>query len=190
MTDNGGFTLNGVSASTYGITLRYAPGQPMLPDTRDRTMEIPGRDGMYWFDSDLGARQFSLLCDFRNCADAAALDTLIRAFARVLVDVNGKPKSLLLVFDDAPTLTYTVRYSGSIPFDRAWVGCSEFTLNLVADEPYARETEQIDTATITADGETITVVSTGNVSAPAKISVTNNGAAPIAGFTITITYPV
>ena len=190
MVDNGGFVLDGVAASAYGITLRYSPSIPMLPATRDRTVEIPGRAGAYWFDSDLGQRQFSLPCDFRDCADAAALDVLIKAFARVLVDVNGKLRVLSLILDDAPTITYTVRYAGEIPFDRAWVGGSEFTLNFVADEPYGAEAEQTDEATITTSGGTMVVTGTGTVSGPAVLTITNNGGAPIAGFTITIEYPI
>ena len=188
MVDSGGFTIDGVAASTYGITLRYGPSIPMLPATRDRTAEIPGRSGSYWFDSDVGQRQFSLPCDFRDCADAAALDVLIKAFARVLVDVNGKPKALSLILDDAPTITYTVRYAGEIPFDRAWVGCSEFTLELVADDPFGYEAEQTTEATITASGGTMIVTGTGTISTPARIEITNNGAAPITGFVITIEY--
>lgn len=187
MTDNGGFTLNGVAATTYGITLEYAPGQPMLPETRDRTAEIPGKDGECWFSSDLGPRMFSLPCRFETTSPAA-LDTLIRAFARVLVDVHGKPRALSLVFDDAPTLTYTVRYSGQIPFDRAWVGCSQFSLNLVADDPFAYEAEDSTEATITTSGGLMEVISSGNVTTPAQISIQNNGAAPVTGFTITIQY--
>jgi phage-related protein len=190
MTDNGGFTLNGVAASTYGITLKYAPGQPMLPETRDRTAEIPGRHGTYWFDSDLGQRRFSLPCMFADCADAAALDVLIKTFGRVLVDVNGKPKALSLIFDDAPTITYTVRYSGGIPFDRAWVGCSEFTLELIADDPFGYEAEQTTEATITTSGGTMIVTGTGTISTPARIEITNNGGAPITGFVITIEHEV
>jgi phage-related protein len=186
MVDNGGFTLGGIAASAYGVTLRYGPGQPMLPATRDRTVEIPGRAGVYWFDSDVGQRTFSLPCDFRDCADAAALDTLIKAFARALVDVNGKPRALSLVFDDSPTITYTVRYSGEIPFDRQWVGCSEFTLSLVADEPYGREVEEVTSGTITTSPGVLSVTGTCTVASPAKICITNNGGSAIDGFTITI----
>lgn len=186
MVDNGGFVLDGVAASAYGITLRYSPSIPMLPATRDRTVEIPGRAGAYWFDSDVGQRQFSLPCDFRDCADAAALDVLIKAFARALVDVNGKPRALSLVFDDAPTITYTVRYSGEIPFDRQWVGCSEFTLSLVADEPYGREVEEVTSGTITTSPGVLSVTGTCTVASPAKICITNNGGSAIDGFTITI----
>ena len=190
MTDNGGFTIDGIPATTYGITLAYAPGQPMLPETRDRTAEITGKAGAYWFDSDLGSRTFSLPCRFTGAADSAALDTLIRTFARVLVHVHGRPRMLSLVFDDAPTVTYMVRYAGQIPFDRAWLGCSEFTLNLVADDPYAYEAEDNTTANLTGDPESMTVISSGNVETPAKICITNNGANPIVGFTIKVNYEV
>jgi len=190
MTDNGGFTIDGVTATTYGVTLLYAPGQPFLPETRDRTVEIPGRAGAYWFDSDLGQRTFSLPCRFTGAADAAALDVLIRAFARILTDVFGKSRALLLSFDDSPTLSYMVRYAGQIPFDRAWVGCSEFTLNLVSDDPFAYEAEDSTSATITTSGGTLAITSSGNIITPAKICVKNNGTVPVTGFTITIEYPL
>jgi len=190
MVDNGGFVLDGVAASAYGITLRYGPSIPMLPETRDRTAEIPGRDGVYWFGSDVGQRRFSLPCDFRDCADSAALDVLIKAFARALVDVNGKPRALALIFDDAPTITYTVRYSGGVPFDRAWVGCSEFTLELVADDPYGYEAADYVAEEITTSPASFEVESSGTVSTPAKISIVNNGASAIDGFDVTIQYEV
>jgi len=189
MVDSGGFTLNGVPATTYGITLAYAPGQPMLSETRDRMVQIPGKAGNYWFDSDLGPRTFSLPCRFVT-TDPAALDVLIRAFAHVLTHVHGKPIQLALIFDDAPGLTYMVRYAGQIPFDRAWVGCSEFTLDLIADDPYAYEVEDSTSATITTSGGLFVVASSGNVGTPAKVCIKNNGAAPLTGFTITIEYEV
>ena len=190
MVDNGGFLIDGIPCSTYGVTLAYAPGQPFLPDTRDRTVEIPGRAGRYWFDSDLGPREFSLPCRFQDCATAAALDTLIRAFARVFVHVHGRPRMLSLEFDDSPGLSYMVRYNGQIPFDRAWVGCSEFTLELIAEDPYAYEPEDATTGNLTGNPETLIVTSTGNVETPAKICITNNGSAPIVGFSITTHYEV
>lgn len=192
MVDNGGFTIDGETATSYGITLMYAPGQPFLPETRDRTVEIPGRAGTYWFDSDLGQRTFSLPCRFTGAADAAALDVLIRAFARVFTHVRGRPRQLELEFDDAPGLKYLVRYAGQIPFDRAWVGCSEFTLELVADDPYAYEPEDDTTISpVTTSGSVVgTVTSSGNVETPAEICITNNGAGPVAGFTIKVNYEV
>lgn len=188
MVDNGGFTVDGVPVTTYGVELAYSPGQPMLPSTRDRTVEIPGRPGAYWFDSDPGQRTFSLPCRFTGCANAAALDTLIRVFARVWTQVLGKPRQVSLVFDDAPTLTYLVRYNGQIPFDRAWVGCTEFTLELIADDPFAYAAESTTSGTITTSPGVVSVTSAGNTTTPAKICVTNNTAGAIDGFEITIEY--
>jgi phage-related protein len=192
MTDNGGFKIDGVPASTYGVTLAYAPGQPMLPGTRDRTIEIPGRAGLYWFDSDAGSRTFSLPCRFTGAADAAALDALIRVFARVLVHVYGRPRSLELEFDDSPGLKYLVRYNGQIPFDRAWCGCSEFTLDLIADDPYAYEPEDATTINITTSGSVpgTAISSSGNIETPAEFCFTNNGANPVVGFTVKVNYEV
>jgi phage-related protein len=191
LTDNGGFKIDGVAVSVYGVELAYAPNQPMLPGTRDRTVEIPGRAGKYWFDSDIGAREFSLPCRFTGCADAAALDTLIRAFARIWVHCRGKPRTLELEFDDSPGLKYLVRYNGQIPFDRAWVGCSEFTLELIADDPYAYEEEDATSHDITTSGVPgVTVTSSGNVETPAEFCITNNGGAAVSGFTIKVNYEV
>jgi phage-related protein len=191
MVDNGGFVLNGVPATTYGVTLLYGPGQPITPETRDRTEEIPGKSGQYWFDSDLGVRTFSLPCQFQGTkADAAALDVLVKAFSRVFVDVNGKPRLISLVFDDAPTITYLVRLSGGIQINREWVHPTDFTLTLVADDPYGYEAEDITTATITTSGGNMAVTSSGNISTPAKVCVKNNGTVPLTGFTITIEYPL
>jgi len=158
----------------------------MHPATRDRTAGITGKDGNYWFGSDRDYLYFSLPCHFTGCANEAALDVLIRAFARVLVDVYGKPRAFSLVFDDAPTITYIVRYATGIPFDRKWIGCSQFTLQLVADDPYGYEAEEVTSGTITASPGTLSVTGTGNVAAPCKICITNNGGSAIAGFTITI----
>jgi hypothetical protein len=35
MVDNGGFKINDIAVSTYGITLLYGPSQPMLPGSID-----------------------------------------------------------------------------------------------------------------------------------------------------------
>ncbi|MBW2632048.1 MAG: phage tail family protein [Deltaproteobacteria bacterium] len=192
MVDNGGFKIGGIAASTYGVTLMYAPGQPMLPDTRDREIDILGRSGQYWTDSDAGIRMFSLPCMFDGSADAAALETLIRAFAVIFVDEDGRSKLLDLEFDDAPGLIYSVRYAGQIPFDRAWIGCSEFTLNLIADDPYAYQVdEEYDYESITTSPGTMTVTSDGNVSTPAILCVENTGGASITGgFSVKIQYEV
>lgn len=191
MTDNGGFKLNGIPVSDYGVTLSYAPDQPMLPGTRDRVAGVLNRAGQYWIDSDLDTREFSLPCQFYDCDSAADLDTKIRTFARLFVDETGRPKHLKIEFDDSPGWYYTVRYSGVLPFDRAWVGCIDFTLDLIADDPYAYQvSEEYNSMVITASGDSMTITSDGNVSTPAIVCVENTGGTTVNGFTIKIQYEV
>ena len=184
----GGFKLDGVDASTYGITLLKDPDAPMIPGTRDRTAKVLGRAGEIYIDSVQESRVFSLDCAFKNCASPADLDNKIRTFAAALVDTDGRPKEMPLVFDETPTLTYTVKYAGNIPFARAWAGCSKFTLSLVAYDPYAYEAEETTTATVTTSPSTIPVTSTSVVKTPAKICIENTGATPVNGFTLKIYY--
>jgi hypothetical protein len=93
-----------------------------------------------------------------------------------------------LVFDDSPNLTYRVRYEGEISFDRAWVGHSEFTLDLIADTPYAEEDEESETGSITTSPASITVLSSGTVDTPAVVTITNTGVADVDGFSLIIQY--
>jgi len=190
MTDNGGFTLNGIAMSTFSAYLAYGPDQPLAPGTRDRTDTIPGRPGQYWYGSDAGPRSFRLPCRFLGHASPQELDTLTRALAAHLVDVHGRPRRLALVFDDSPGVAYRVRYGGQISFDRAWLGHSAFDLDLIADDPYGYERAEHDTDTITTSPGEIEIESSGNISTPAKVSITNNGASGITGFTVKLRYEV
>ena len=190
MTDNGGFTISGVPATTYGVTLMYGPNQPMLPNTKDRVAEVLGRVGSLFISSDVGSKSFSLPCQFRDCETASELDALIKTLARALVDINGRAKHLSLIFDDSPTLTYTVRYSGQISFDRKWVGCTDFTLDLIADDPLGYEEETETEATITGDPESMSVYSSGDISTPAIVKIENTGAATVSGFELKTTIEV
>jgi predicted phage tail component-like protein len=185
---SGGFSIDGISAADYGVTLLKDPDIPLISSSRDRKTQILNRSGVIWIDSALEPRYFSLECMFRNCFGPADLDSKIRTLAGALVDSSGKPKQIKLIFDETPDLYYLVRYSGSVPFARAWAGCSKFVLNLVADDPYTYEVdEEYDYKTITTSGGNMTVTSSGTVSTPASICVENNGAAEIAsGFTIKI----
>lgn len=187
MVDNGGFKINSIPASTYGITLLYGPSQPMLPGSIDRTATVLNRPGNIWIDSKLGPRAFSLPCQFATTSSGAAeLDALIRTFARVLVDSYGNPKQVKLEFDDCPGWYYTVRYNGQIPFDRKWIGCSDFALDFIADDPFTYAcNESFDTATITTSGSSFTVSTIGTVITPARVCIKNTGAAPVSGFTLT-----
>ncbi|GAG47537.1 unnamed protein product, partial [marine sediment metagenome] len=56
------FTLGGVTDTTLGIQLLADYDDPAAPDTRDRTMEIPGRHGVWDFGAVMLSREFNLHC--------------------------------------------------------------------------------------------------------------------------------
>jgi len=184
------FTLDGVSNQTLSFYVLDGWGRQMLPGTVDRTATVPGRDGAYWFSSDLTQRAFSIP-GYIVASSVSDLNAKIRALARVFVNLSGKPRRLALVFDDEPLLTYTTRFNSGVDFSR-WISNTRgrFEIPLIADDPFAYQAEDTTADTITANPGAMTVESDGTVNTPAQICITNNGGASVEGFVITIEYEV
>lgn len=182
------FTMDGVSNSTLSFYVMDGWGRQMLPGTRDRTAEIPGKDGAYWFASDLTQRAFDIP-GYIVATSESDLNSKIRALAKKFVDLTGKPKTIALIFTDEPLLTYTVRFNSSVDFNR-WISNTRgrFEIPLVADDPFVYAAEDTTSDTLTASPGALDVESDGTVNTPARVCVTNNGEAAIDGFTITIEY--
>jgi len=162
--------------------------RPMLPNTRDRTLIIPGRNGAMDFGAEVEPRFFALECAF-NARDNFELQQRVEVLARLLVDSYGKPRTLDLIFAAHPDRTYRVRYSGSAPIDRV-AGLGLFTLPLAAFEPYSLGREQlIETDVTTSPFETV-VPSSGDIRTEPIIVLTNNGDTIITSFTLTNEYRI
>ncbi len=127
------------TAADLNIMMRDGPDDPILPPTRDRLVEIPGRNGAYDFGADLGPRRISIPCAFLYAGTVAVLNTHAKALAAFLLD-NGKPAALELIFESDKTIYYDVRYSGSLDLTRI-VFDGLFDLNLIAVDPYAKDVE-------------------------------------------------
>lgn len=185
------FTLGGYADTALGVELQAGYDEPILPKTRDSSVKIPGRPGRILFDSYLTARYFKLDLSMIEPATAAGLQVVVRAFAAVLLDKLGKPIDVSLVFVKEPAKTYTVRYSGKLPLARLIGGThGEFTLPLVAADPYAYGEEVETAATITASPQTMTVNNAGDYATPPVITATLSGASGnVTGFTLTIKQP-
>jgi len=172
------------------VELQSTYQEPVLPSTRDRTVTIPGRQGITVFGSDLDARELSLDLAMIESNTAAALQAVVRTFAQVLLDKTGKPKDVALVFVKEPTKTYTVRYMGNLSLARL-IGDSwgEFTLPLMAADPYAYG-EEVDTSeTITASPQTLTAANDGDYATPQVITATvAAGSGDVTGFTLVNKY--
>lgn len=180
---NGGFRLGGQTARQLGIRMLRASQRPILPGTVDRTLGIPGRNGVMDFGADMGARQFNLECAALK-QSPAALQQVVTSLAAYLVDQYGKPRTLPLIFDYQPGRLYYVRYSGSLPVDRI-VGLGQFTLPLVAFDSYAYAvSDSLLSDMITTSPWEVFIESDGTVVTPTYIELTNEGTTTITTFTI------
>ena len=135
-----GFTFNGVHSDTLGIK-RTSEGsrfnENLLPTIQDKTVQVPGGDGMYHFGSYYTQRQFNI---------SYAFDALTEEQLAEIKRVFGDKKIHTLVFDEMPFKTYQAKVTGSasikhIPFaegetNRIYKG--EGSIQFTAYDPYAR----------------------------------------------------
>lgn len=125
-----GFTFNGVHSSDMGI-IRTSDGsrfnENLLPASTDKTVQIPGGDGTYYFGSNYTQRQIPI---------SIATDELTETQFRQLKQWLGDKQIHPLVFDEAPYKTYMVKTS-SIPtlkficFDNITKNNGEIVVNRV-----------------------------------------------------------
>lgn len=180
--------IAGIKPNDIGLKVLRGSGRPILPDTRDRTLVIPGRNGAWDFGADFEPKYFPLDCAFIT-RSPAELQAHAETLAGLLVDARGKPRTVDLAFAVHPDRTYYVRYSGSLPIDRL-VGMGRFTLPLVAFDPFSYGPEKLVELTIT-DSPTITQIEVdGDIQTPPVIVLTNTGAGTIHGFTLQKEYKI
>ncbi len=179
------FTLGGTLDTALGVVLLAGTDDPILPRTRDRYVEVPGVHGRHAFQSDLGPREFGLRLAVVNGTSPETLQALTRAFAEILLDQDGHPEDVSLVFTKEATKTYTVRYSGNLPIARL-IGNSlgEFVLPLIASDPYAYGAAEGASASITAAYQEVPLSNTGDYRTPPVMTFTNNGMGNVTGFTL------
>ena len=98
-----GFSFNEHRSESLGI-VRVSDGsrynEDLIPTTQDKTVQVPGGDGFYYFGSDYTQRQFSI---------NIAFDELIEKQFRELQQVFGTKELGKLVFDERPYKYYMVK---------------------------------------------------------------------------------
>jgi predicted phage tail component-like protein len=138
MSDWGGFRLivDSVSyqALDLGIFMREGASDPILPDIRERMIEVSGKNGAYYFGADLGARRITIPCAFVDAGTESELNARVESLVALLVDSNNKPRRIELIFESNPDSGYYVYVSGSLPLTRR-VFVGEFDLMFVAPDP-------------------------------------------------------
>lgn len=98
-----GFSFNEHRSESLGI-MRVSDGsrynEDLVPTTQDKTVQVPGGDGFYYFGSDYTQRQFSI---------NIAFDELTEKQFRELQQVFGTKKLGKLIFDERPYKYYMVK---------------------------------------------------------------------------------
>jgi phage-related protein len=128
--------LDGKPLSDFGIELLSPHVHPAAPPTRDITLEIPGRHGLYHFGSTLGPRNFSFECGIIRELDMTTLQQRLRQFVAFLLDAYGKPREIRLTFDYEPDKYYAVKFAGELVPER-FFSIGSFVLSFVAYKPLA-----------------------------------------------------
>ena len=100
-----GFSFNGYRSEDLGI-VRVSDGsrytEDLVPTTQDKTVQVPGGDGFYYFGSDYTQKPFTI---------PIAFDGLTEKQFRELQRVFGTKELGKLVFDERPYKYYMVKSS-------------------------------------------------------------------------------
>lgn len=103
-----GFTFGDVHSSDLGIT-RVSGGdrydEQLHPEIKDRTAEVPGLNGEYYFGSDFGPRSFDI---------EIAFDYLTEQQFRKLRTVFGTKDIKELIFDERPYKKYMAKLESPV----------------------------------------------------------------------------
>lgn len=103
-----GFTFGGVRSSDLGIT-RISGGdrydEQLHSEIKDRTAEVPGLNGEYYFGSDFGSRQFDI---------DIAFDHLTEQQFRKLRTIFGTKDIKELIFDERPYKKYMAKLESPV----------------------------------------------------------------------------
>lgn len=145
-----GFTFGGVHSSDLGIT-RVSGGdryeEQLHPEIKDRTAEVPGLNGEYYFGSDFGPRSFDI---------EIAFDHLTEVQFRRLRRVFGMKRIQTLVFDERPYKKYMAKLES--PVELSYV-CFDEPKKVRFSEKYNVGT--IDTEQGAQSGEVLTELPDG-----------------------------
>ena len=143
-----GFTFGDHHSSEFGI-VRTSNGsrfdENLLPTIQDKTVQVPGGDGTYYFGSYYTQRQFSI---------QIAFDSLTEDNLRKLKRWLGDKKIKDFIFDEVPYKAYRAKVTGSATIkhlcfteDGARVYKGEGTIQFTCYEPFARLRKEVGSNT-------------------------------------------
>ncbi|WP_342570351.1 phage tail domain-containing protein [Paenibacillus sp. FSL R5-0749] len=173
-------TADGKSFRSIGLGLKKH-NIPVLPPTRDYSVEIAGRDGEIDFGSTYSPRVINLECIVM--ADDPTFD-YHRRVAQVAALFNAKKGDIVFTFDDLPGRRYIGRYAGTLDIEKILFD-GELTIPIkMGEHPFPESDENMLEETIIHSPEKIKVISLGDERASPVIVLTNTGSITIQKFKI------
>lgn len=119
-----GFTYGGVHFSGHGL-MRVSDGSRystyLLPSINNKSVQIPGKDGSYFFNSSFGNMEFSI---------SVAYDSVTETDMRKIKQLLGDKKPHALWFDENPYKEYIAKVSKPPQFK--WI-CFDESKNIYKD---------------------------------------------------------
>ncbi|WP_145323020.1 phage tail domain-containing protein [Paenibacillus xylanexedens] len=177
-------TADGKSFREIGLGLKKH-NIPVLPPTRDYSIEIAGRDGEIDFGSTYGPRVINLECIVM--ADDTTLD-YHRRVAQVAALFNAKKGDIVFTFDDLPGRRYIGRYAGTLDIEKILFD-GELTIPIkMGEHPFPESEENLKEIVITNSPQTVSITSSGDEKASPVIVLTNQGTNAIRKFRIANEY--
>lgn len=119
---------------------------PMTPETRDKTIEVPGRHGAYDLGAYYGALPINLECSILG-KSMSDVQYSARELKRLLLDQYGKPKTVKVIIPEIDSdKFYNARLQGGVSIDRL-AAKGDFSLPMTAHDPHAYSTVHADDIT-------------------------------------------
>jgi phage-related protein len=171
--------INGVSFSSLGLGL-IKRDIPVLPDTRDYTLQIVGKDGEVDFGADYAPRIINHECVLMADDPTTDYQAKVAALASIFDMRKG---NVTLTYSDRPNRNYTARYAGTLPIQKI-IFDGNVTIPMKMFDPFPESDERLLETTISTSPQVLSIVSDGDVRADPVITLTNIGSTTINSFTI------
>lgn len=170
-----GFTFNDVHSSYYGVTMR-SRNRSMLPRKEAKQVKVPGQEGYYDLGNNTYDNKFIVVDCFLSQSNLEDLRSAAREIAAWLSVESA------LVFDDETDKIYTGSLKNEVSFENI-INTGFFTL-MFEVSPFQSGDDVTVTEQLTEAGN-IELNYQGTAPACVRITITNNGANTINGFTLT-----
>ena len=185
------FTLDGKSNADFGFWVLDSSSIPLSPKTIDNLLHIKGRPGKLDYQPDVDTRLFKFRCAIKTTGSRRNLETIFYHIRSFLTNTNGSPKTMQLRLESHPEYYYKARYSGELDAKRSIMHTAspDFSLSLMASDPYPYGPYQVFTTEINENYEVIRVIQQtelGTLESAPVITIKNTGTTPITGIRIEV----